>query len=322
MNDLNERKILTALKARFELDAGLGVDFAACEAAASAALDGAVSRVLVQLAGRSPSIFHRTSEAKPVLNSTPELAETREQDLDRFRSDVYSESVRSLSSAALTSQAPERAAIPSPMRPASLVPFAAPKVNPEKEALFAGLYDEAMTCQRCGLCAKRNSVVWGEGSLDAPVMFIGEGPGRDEDLEGRPFVGRSGRLLTDIIEKGMQISRNEVYIANVVKCRPPGNRDPKPEEVAACSVYLTRQIQVVSPKVIVAVGGVAGCALLGLPPRSPGLRGKWRDYQGIPLRVIFHPSYLLRQRRNENDRTSADRETWKDIQEVMKMASS
>jgi DNA polymerase len=227
---------------------------------------------------------------------------------------------------------PESAPAPSPGRPAappqpsvqpprgghaSLVPYVDPPGNPEKEALLAPLRDEAMSCRACELCAGRNSVVWGEGSLDAEVMFIGEGPGRDEDMEGRPFVGRSGKLLTDIIEKGMKIGRNGVYIANVVKCRPPGNRDPKPEEVAACSRYLERQIQVIQPRIIVAVGGVAGCALLNLPPRTPGLRGRWREYRGVPMRVIYHPSYLLRQRRGAGDRTSADRDTWNDIQEVM-----
>lgn len=175
-----------------------------------------------------------------------------------------------------------------------------------------------MACRGCDLCQKRTTVVWGEGSLDADVLFIGEGPGRDEDLAGRPFVGRSGRVLTDIIEKGMKVPRTAVYIANVVKCRPPGNRDPHPEEVAACSRYLDRQIEVIAPKAIVAVGGVAGCALLGLPPKSPGLRGKWHECRGIPMRVLFHPSYLLRQRRSPDDRTDADRATWNDIQEVMR----
>lgn len=199
----------------------------------------------------------------------------------------------------------------------SLVPFTPPPPAPEKEAMLGSLRDECLSCTACGLCEKRNNVAWGEGNLDAQVMFIGEGPGRDEDREGRPFVGRSGRLLTDIIEKGMKTPRNQVFIANVVKCRPPGNRDPRPEEVSACSRYLNRQIEVIAPKIIVAVGGVAGCALLGLPPKTPGLRGKWHYYRDIPMRVIFHPSYLLRQRRTENDRTDADRKTWSDVQEVM-----
>lgn len=176
---------------------------------------------------------------------------------------------------------------------------------------------QAMTCRKCGLCERRSNVVWGEGDLGAGVMFIGEGPGREEDEQGRPFVGRSGRVLTDIIEKGMRVERRDVYITNVVKCRPPGNRDPRPEETAACSTFLDRQIETISPRVIVAVGGVAGCALLGLPPKSGGLRGCWHEYRGVPLRVIFHPSYLLRQRSGPNHRTQADRDTWTDIQLVL-----
>ncbi len=201
----------------------------------------------------------------------------------------------------------------------TLVPYREPASFPERDSVLEPLRDEALGCQGCGLCERRIHVVWGEGYLGADIMFIGEGPGRDEDEQGRPFVGRSGRLLTDIIEKGMKMPRNSVYIANVVKCRPPGNRDPKPEEIAACSRYLDRQIEVISPKAIVAVGGVAGCALLGLPPRSSGLRGRWHEYNGIPLRVIFHPSYLLRQRRHPDDRTKADRDTWLDVQEVLRL---
>ncbi|MCC8180231.1 MAG: uracil-DNA glycosylase, partial [Planctomycetes bacterium] len=200
----------------------------------------------------------------------------------------------------------------------SLVPYREPLPSPDKERALSPVRQHALGCEKCRLCEKRTSVVWGEGSLDARVMFIGEGPGRDEDEQGRPFVGRSGRLLTDIIEKGMKVGREQVYIANVVKCRPPGNRDPMPDEIAACSTYLHDQIAIIDPQVIVAVGGVAGCALLGLPPRSPGLRGRWHELQGRPLRVIYHPSYLLRQRRTPDDRTKADRDTWNDILEVMK----
>lgn len=176
-----------------------------------------------------------------------------------------------------------------------------------------------MRCRACELCAKRSTVVWGEGNLAADIMFIGEAPGRDEDLEGRPFVGRSGRLLTDIIEKGMKIPRSMVYITNVVKCRPPGNRDPKPDETTACFRYLERQIAVIAPKLIVAVGGVAGCHLLGLPPKSPGLRGVWRQFGDIPLRVIYHPSYLLRQRGSaqSGEHTRADRDTWEDVKAIL-----
>ncbi len=223
---------------------------------------------------------------------------------------------------------PPAAPLP-PARPAplprgehvSLVPFVPGPANPEKEALLDPIRKESETCALCPLCERRNTVVWGEGNLDTDILFIGEGPGRDEDIEGRPFVGRSGRLLTDIIEKGMRRPRGSVYIANVVKCRPPGNRDPHEGEVAACSLYLKKQIEVIRPAVIVAVGMVAGRALLGLPPGTGGLRGAWKAYEGIPLRVIYHPSYLLRQREAEGGgRTKADKATWDDILDVMKKA--
>ncbi len=199
----------------------------------------------------------------------------------------------------------------------SLVPYREPPPRPDREALLADLRRECLSCEKCVLCRRRTRVAWGEGDLAAEVMFIGEGPGRDEDLEGRPFVGRSGRLLTDIIEKGMKILRPEVYITNVVKCRPPGNRDPKPEETAACRVYLDRQIEVISPRILVAVGSVATRTLLNLPPDASRLRGRWYEYRGLPLLSIYHPSYLLRQRRHDGDRTEADRLTWQDVQAVL-----
>ncbi len=199
----------------------------------------------------------------------------------------------------------------------SLVPYQEPPPHPEREALLSELRQECLSCEKCVLCRRRTQVAWGEGNLAAETMFIGEGPGRDEDVEGRPFVGRSGRLLTDIIEKGMKLRRADVYITNVVKCRPPGNRDPKPEETAACRSYLDRQIEVVAPKLLVAVGGVATRTLLGLPPEASGLRGRWYEYRGLPLFSIYHPSYLLRQRRNDRDRTQADHLTWRDVQTVM-----
>lgn len=221
-------------------------------------------------------------------------------------------------------QAPIAPEVPrvKPIPPAGTIPSIVPEIaaspaNLDKENALAPFRERALSCEACRLCEKRTHVVWGEGSLDARIMFIGEGPGRDEDREGRPFVGRSGRVLTDIIEKGMKLPRGAVYIANVVKCRPPGNREPRPDEVAACSVYLEKQIEVINPEVVVAVGGVAGCALLGLPPKTSGLRGKWHQYRDRPLRVIYHPSYLLRQRAHDDDRTRADRDTWKDILEVM-----
>lgn len=284
--------LLKAVRARLQLDLGCGIGFApeTMLQAINAAIETNVDNG-TKLIDRSPQMVR---ELAPDIHSRPHGPER-------------------------VVQHAEQTTIKRTPLPAHIVPENAHEPsNPEKEALLADLRERSSTCRDCGLCEKRATVVWGEGSLDAKVMFIGEGPGRDEDLAGRPFVGRSGRVLTDIIEKGMKLPRGEVYIANVVKCRPPGNRDPRPEEVEACSQYLTRQIEVIQPKVIVAVGGVAGCALLRLPPKSPGLRGKWHEYDGVPLRVIFHPSYLLRQRRHEGERTSADLTTWKDIVEVMK----
>ncbi len=221
---------------------------------------------------------------------------------------------------ASASEPGERRAPPSrPVPPGyvSLVPYQPEPVHPEREAALAELRAECLHCTGCDLCAKRTNVAWGEGNLAADVMFIGEGPGKDEDIEGRPFVGRSGRLLTDIIEKGMKTPRPEVYITNVVKCRPPGNRDPRPDEVAACSRYLDKQIAVIAPKILVAVGTVAGRSLLGLAPGASGLRGRWHEYNGTPLRIVYHPSYLLRMRRSDSDRTSADRQMYEDILEVL-----
>ena len=285
----NGWEIVQALRARLELDADLGIEHIDYRWVPPVLREDSVTARPPAVAQPTPNIRHHNPSSAPV--------DTPARPVAGFT--------------------PAAASRPLPDDYISLVPYVAPPENAAKERELAQLRNECLSCSSCALCERRSHVAWGEGSLDAPVMFIGEGPGRDEDREGRPFVGRSGRLLTDIIEKGMKMPRSHVYIANVVKCRPPGNRDPRPEEITACSRYLQRQIEVIGPKIIVAVGGVAGCALLGLPPRSPGLRRKWHEYHGLPMRVIFHPSYLLRQRRFEEDRTAADREVWNDILEVM-----
>ncbi len=297
-------QLIKGLRARLELDAELGIEYVSLSDSINSLISNAETSAPPRRAPEQDA-FRPARERFHEKTPPPAPSSSREQQ----------ERAPAPSSPPSPSPSPPA---PPPLREGhvSLVPFTAARVNPEKEAALAGLRSECMACTACELCERRNTVVWGEGSLDAKVMFIGEGPGRDEDAEGRPFVGRSGRLLTDIIEKGMKLPRNGVYIANVVKCRPPGNRDPKPEEVAACSRYLTRQIEVIGPKAIVAVGNVAGRALLGLDAKASGLRGRWREYRGIPMRVIFHPSYLLRQRRGEHDRTEADRATWMDVQEV------
>jgi DNA polymerase len=217
---------------------------------------------------------------------------------------------------------PEAREAVSPPRPVftRLVPKADAPKRPEKEAALSAMRQAAAECRNCGLCETRHSVVWGEGDLDAGAMFVGEAPGYDEDMEGRPFVGRSGKLLTAIIEKGMSLPRSRVYIANTIKCRPPGNRNPLADEIRACFPYIEKQIEVISPRILVAVGTVAARLLLGLPAGAAVPRRRWLEYRGIPLRVVYHPSYLLRERAKLADpgaRTEADRETWNDIREIM-----
>ena len=164
----------------------------------------------------------------------------------------------------------------------------------------------------CKLCQGRTNVVFGEGSPTAPVMFVGEAPGQTEDETGRPFVGRAGQLLTKIIENAMGLARSDVYIANINKCRPPGNRVPEPDEVAACLPNLRRQIEIVQPKVIVCLGKTAVSNLLG-DKRAVGiLRGAELSFAATPVVVTWHPAYLLRN-------PAAKPDTWEDIKRVNRM---
>jgi len=175
------------------------------------------------------------------------------------------------------------------------------------EALRAEIGD----CRRCKLCQGRTNIVFGVGNPQAEIMFVGEGPGRDEDLKGEPFVGRAGQLLTEIITKGMKMKREEVYIANVVKCRPPENRNPEPDEIAACQPFLLQQIEIVKPRIIVALGTFAAQTLLQVKTPISRLRGVWHTYHGVKLMPTLHPAYLLR---NPNDK----RLVWYDIQAVLR----
>jgi uracil-DNA glycosylase family 4 len=164
-------------------------------------------------------------------------------------------------------------------------------------------------CTRCDLCRGRSSIVFGDGNPDADLMFVGEGPGEQEDLRGLPFVGRAGELLTQMIEKGLGIPRSEVYICNIVKCRPPQNRNPLPPEVSACRPFLDGQIRAVAPKVIVTLGKPAASLLLDREVAITRLRGTWHEYQDIPLMPTLHPAYVLRQYTTENRRA-----VWQDLQ--------
>lgn len=173
------------------------------------------------------------------------------------------------------------------------------------------LADFSRSAADCGLCRlseKRRAVVFGEGDPHAAVMFIGEGPGAEEDRTGRPFVGQAGQLLDRMIF-AIGLRRDQVYITNIVKCRPPGNRDPKDDEVAACSPYLDRQIDLVKPEVLVALGKPASHRLTGTRKPISALRGRWVSYRGIPLMPVFHPAYMLRT-------PSAKREAWEDLKKI------
>jgi len=181
-------------------------------------------------------------------------------------------------------------------------------------ASLAALAEEVSVCTKCPLHESRTQTVFADGNPDADLVFVGEAPGFYEDQQGIPFVGKSGQLLTDIIEKGMKISRQDVYICNVIKCRPPDNRDPMPDEKQACESYLIRQLELVRPKVICALGGHAAKTLLKTDASTGSLRGQWHFYHGIPLRVTYHPSYLLRS-------PGEKRKTWDDILEVLKVLS-
>lgn len=164
-------------------------------------------------------------------------------------------------------------------------------------------------CHRCPLSETRTNIVFGEGDPNADIVFIGEGPGHDEDVQGRPFVGRAGKLLTKIIN-AMGLNREDVYITNIIKCRPPGNRNPMSEEIAACFPFLERQLEAIRPRYICALGTFAAQTLLETNTPISRLRGKFHEYKGIKLIPTFHPAYLLR---NPNKK----REVWEDIQKLM-----
>ncbi|MEP0774992.1 MAG: uracil-DNA glycosylase [Acidobacteriota bacterium] len=179
--------------------------------------------------------------------------------------------------------------------------------------LLAALAAQLADCRRCRLCEGRTQVVFGVGNPQARLMFIGEGPGQEEDRLGEPFVGRAGKLL-DAMLRALGLPRREVYIANVVKCRPPGNRDPQDDEVAACRPFLERQVELVNPQVIVTLGRVAARHLLGRSEAMRDLRGRWISWRGRRVLPTYHPAFLLRT-------PSAKAEAWRDLKEVRRSLS-
>ena len=202
---------------------------------------------------------------------------------------------------------------PTPM-PAVSEPL--PPLAPANDSL-AQIHADIGDCRRCRLCAERSKIVFGVGNEQSPLVFVGEGPGADEDAQGIPFVGRAGQLLTQMIEgtakkEGIELKREGVYICNVVKCRPPGNRTPEPDEMEICGQFLYRQLSVIQPKAICALGGTAARALTGHKEGVTKMRGKWFKWRDIPVMVTYHPSYLLRPYNQD-----AKREAWMDLKKLL-----
>ena len=212
---------------------------------------------------------------------------------------------------------PRRAAPPTAPPPVAASLFGEPALAPvvpaaERSATLQVLAAEVAGCPRCvELATTRTQTVFGEGSPTARLMFVGEAPGADEDQTGRPFVGKAGALLTDMITKGMGLNRGDVYIANVLKCRPPDNRKPAPDEMKNCLGYLEQQIATVRPEFLCLLGGTAALALLETAIPLGKLRGKWHRYRGIPTIVTYHPAALLRNKDWKKD-------TWEDLQILMR----
>jgi DNA polymerase len=212
----------------------------------------------------------------------------------------------------MTSVGTSRTAAPgaSKVSPAKAVSSSAEQPVVSHTGGLAVVREELGDCIRCKLYKGRKNIVFGEGNPNAALVFVGEGPGQEEDLQGRPFVGAAGQLLTDIIVKGMQLKREDVYICNIVKCRPPGNRNPEPDEVEACEPFLIKQLRAINPQIIIGLGNVAVKTLLKTKEGITSLRGNWKTYQGIPLMPTFHPAYLLR--------TPSDKKlVWDDIKKVI-----
>jgi uracil-DNA glycosylase family 4 len=191
-----------------------------------------------------------------------------------------------------------------------------PSLAPENDTL-ARIRADIGDCRRCRLCEQRTNIVFGVGNESAKLVFVGEGPGADEDEQGIPFVGRAGQLLTQMIDntaskEGIPIRRSDIYICNVVKCRPPENRTPQPDEMEVCGQFLYRQLMAIQPKAICALGSTAMKALLNPKLGITKMRGEWQKWNGIPVMVTYHPSYLLRQYNQQ-----AKREAWEDLKKVL-----
>jgi uracil-DNA glycosylase len=263
----------------------------------------------------SVEISAPVAPASPAHNLTPAEAETLRAPSSRLVSGerVGDHEPQSAAPAPLTPQPnfpDEDPAIP-PRKSIPAAPAIGGAVAPaDRQAALLQIIEDIGECTRCALHQGRHTIVFADGSPTARLMFVGEGPGADEDAQGLPFVGRAGQLLNNMIS-AMGLKREEVYICNVVKCRPPGNRTPEPDEANTCSQFLFRQIDVVRPQVIVALGATAATYLLGQRQPLAGLRGRVHAWRGSSLIVTYHPAYLLRDPRQK-------KEAWADLQIAMK----
>ena len=256
---------------------------------------------------------------RPPLHAIAEAAPTRVESHTAATSSDFSAAVRAAMAAAAPGRAPAAPINVVPSAPqksapaATILPATAPSLFEAIERIAGDtlprIREDIGDCTRCKLHKGRTKIVFGTGNPNADLMFVGEGPGRDEDLSGEPFVGRAGKLLTDMI-KAMGLQRENVYIANVVKCRPPENRLPEKDEITTCSPFLMRQIDAIKPKVICTLGSCSAQTLLQTAQGISKLRGEWFDFRGTKLMPTYHPAYLLRN-------PAAKPEVWKDLQKVM-----
>lgn len=241
-------------------------------------------------------------------------ADTLRRYLEFYR-DLGIKNLYRLPAPPLPETAPLAVAPPPPPTPVK-TDISLPTIEPEGDTL-ARISADIGDCRRCRLCEGRNKIVFGVGNEQSPLVFVGEGPGADEDEQGIPFVGRAGQLLTQMIEgtakkEGINLLRNDIYICNVVKCRPPGNRTPEPDEMEICGQFLYRQLSAIKPKAICALGGTAARAVTGHKEGVTKMRGKWFKWRDIPVMVTYHPSYLLRPYNQD-----AKREAWEDLKKVL-----
>jgi uracil-DNA glycosylase len=296
MTDPLHKSALQELAARLEFYRELGIyDFYRRDAAgpamqAAAAPDAEIDALQVEVESPAPAEASHVASVSPAIISPspvsmPHAIPASEESTIPRRTLVSNQPVPPLASFG-------------PILPAE-----------QRSGALAAIRDLIGDCQRCRLAEGRNTIVFADGDANAQLMFVGEGPGADEDAQGLPFVGRAGQLLNNMIG-AMGLKREEVYIANIVKCRPPANRVPEPVEANTCTQFLVKQIDVVRPEVIVALGATAATYLLGVKQSLASLRGTWHSCRGAKVAVTYHPAFLLRDPRQKG-------EAWKDLQRVM-----